>query len=201
MKIILMLVSFWLSTCIDRVETQVVKDPLLDYYQCIKSGGTPGDDEPHYLPQTQIYYFKADFTGDGKKSIFVTDEEARQGPHGLYGWFVYYPLASGGYVRLEADGGIGMYSGGPDYIGYVDEIKRYGIVLGGKDGVGVYYFDHGTIQIRPLDLTRGHADAAYYPKYFRDHLPDYHMTTTTLAELAQRYAKLDPTNVIPPAAK
>jgi hypothetical protein len=199
MKSILIFVGLWLALTFYGVEAQVVKDTLLDYYQAIKSGDTLGDGAPHYSPKTRIYVFQADFTGDGKESIFITDDESRQGPHGLYGWFVYYPVSSNSYQRL--DDGISAFRTGPNYIGYVDQIKRYGIIIGGRDGIGVYYLDNGIIKSQPLDLQRGHADATHYPKYFHAHTPDYPIVTYTLAQLEQKYANPDPTNVITPAAK
>jgi hypothetical protein len=187
MKSIFALVALCLFLGLSEVGGQVISDPLRDYYQAIKSGDTAGDAEPHYSPKTLIYTFQADFTGNGKESIFITDDESRQGPHGLYGWFVYYPESSVGYQKL--DNGISAFRGGPNYIGYVDQIKRYGILVGGRDGIGVYYLDNGIMKSQPLDLKRGHADAAHYPKYFQDHLPDYHIVTYTLEQLSQKYGQ------------
>jgi len=70
----------------------------------------------------------------------------------------------------------------------VDQIKNFGIVIGSRDAVGAYYIDGAKIDSKMIDDERGHADASVYPKYFHDHLPDYHMTTVTLGQLERKYA-------------
>jgi hypothetical protein len=177
-----------------HLTAQVVKDPLLAYYQSF--------DNPSQLsPTTQIYCLIADITGDGRKTILITNDRARLGPHGDYGWSLYKPVKTGGYEVI--DDTIDAPITGPDYIGYIDQIKRYGAVTaigGGKYGITVQYLDNGTIESQSIDEKRGHADAKHYPKYFGDGSPKYHVTTYTLAQLAQKYANPDSSNVIAPAS-
>jgi len=202
----LFLVFSALALC--HVCAQVVKDPLLDYYNRnfskadLAAARDPESPSPPITPQTKIYCFEANFTGPGRKSVFITDEGESLGAHGKYAWSIYCPVKSSGYqlVSDESDfitGGLG----GPGYIGYVAQIKRYGIVTGAKDSVSVDYLDNGTIKSQSIDEKRGHADAEHYPKYFGNGPPNYHVTTYTVAQLAQKYANPDSTNVITPAAQ
>ena len=187
----------WLGLGFVVAEAQVVKDPLLDYYQSIKAGDSAGDGEPHFSPQTQVYYFEANFTAKGRKSLFVTDDESREGPHGTYGWSVYYPLATGGYQKLPNT--VSMGKSGPAYIGYVAEVKEPGIVDSGKHVVSVQYLSNGQLQTTFLGKNQ-EAEKEDYPKYFNSS-PKWQIQKTTLAELEQKYANPDPTNVITPAAQ
>jgi hypothetical protein len=184
MKIMLILGALYLGLSFLKADAQVVKDPLLAYYQSSQSDKT---DLPS--PQLEVYCFEADFTGDGQKSIFITDQGSSLGAHGKYSWSVYCPVASGGY-RLVTDGSHFIAAGlkGPDYVGYIDQIKRYGVITGGKDAVVAQYLDNGILQSQAIDQERGHDNADHYPKYFHAHAPDYHITTSTLAQLAQKYA-------------
>jgi len=185
MKTMLIIIGLWLGLNFFTASAQVVKDPLLDYYQSAKAGESPSDDEAHYSPQTPIYYFEADFTGDGRKSFFITDDESREGPHGDYRWSVYYPLASGGYQKLA--GGISMRKNGPAYIGYVAEIKRYGIVDSGKHVVSVQYLSDGKINVTFLGKNQ-EAEKEDYPQYFASPAK-WQVQKTTLAGLSQKYAQ------------
>jgi len=180
------------SLALCHVCAQVVKDPLLTYYQSF--------DNPSKIPSnTKIYCISTDLTGNGKKAILITNDLARLGPHGDYGWSAYVPVKTGGYSVL--DDTIDAPITGPDYIGYIKEIKRFGMVTGGKDAVVAQYVDNGSINVQQIDEKRGHADAEHYPKYFGDGVPDYHVTMYTLVQLEQKYATPDPDNVITPASK
>jgi hypothetical protein len=198
MKTMLMIAGLWLGLSLCSLEAQVVKDPFFEYYQImIHSGDTLGDEEPHYSPQTEIYYFRADFTGDGRKSIFIANDESRQGPHGSYGWEVYYPLVSGGYRKL----GLGLQESlyGPSYIGYVAEIKGYGIVDSGRDVVSVQYLRHGEIDIKFLGKNE-EAEEEDYPKYFGSPAK-LNIKKMTLSQLEEKYGKSNSASIASPGAK
>jgi len=197
MKTMFVLTCLWLGLSLSMVEAQVVKDPLLDYYQSTKAGDSSGDKESHFSPQTPIYYFEANFTGNGRKSFFITDDESREGPHGTYGWSVYYPLASGGYQKLDDVVSMGKF--GPAYVGYVAEIKGPGIVDSGKHVVSVQYLSDGQLKTTFLGKNQ-EAEKENYPKYFGSP-PKWQIQKTTLAQLARTYANPDPANVITPAAQ
>lgn len=184
MKTILILAGLWFGLNLGTAAAQVVKDPLLDYYQYVKAGGGDNDEEPHYTQQTPIYYFEADLTGDGRKSFFITDEESKQGPHGGYQWSVYYPLASGGYQKAAV--GISMSKYGPAYIGSVSEIQGYGVVDSAKHVVSVQYLSAGKIKIAFLGKNQ-EAEKEDYPQYFSSPVK-WQIQKTTLAQLAQKYA-------------
>jgi len=195
MKSIFMFVVFCLVMSLSSAEAQIIKDPLRDYYQRgfshvdFSKGSVPDTEgpSPPVTPQTQIYYFVADFTGDGRNSLFITSEQATLGAHGQYAWSIYCPAASGEY-RLVTDF---LASGirGFDYIGYIDEIKRFGIIIGSKYAVAAYYLDHGVLKSQAIDRERRHDNADYFPKYFHAHVPDYHITTIALDQLMRKYAK------------
>lgn len=189
---------------------QVVSNPLRDYYirnfSKIDFTTAPDPEGPHPItPQTLVSYFKADFTGDGRKSVFITCDGDGLGPHGDYAWEVYYPLATGGYRLLTDPTHFFDFGGkGPDYIGYIDQLKRYGVITapeGGKYGISAQYLENGSIHRQTIDEERDHADSEHYPKYFPADFPDYGIQTCTVAQLIQKYAKPDPKNVISPAAK
>ena len=205
MKIMLLLAGVWLGLTLCTVDAQVVKDPLLDYYQRIgKSDFYRENDDSNfsYSPQTQVYCFEANFTGPGRKSVFITDEGQYLNAHGNYGWAIYSPVESGGY-RMVTDESTLIAAGpdGPAYVGYIDQIKRYGVIIGEKYSIDAYYLDNGVIKSQAIDQERGHANAEHYPKYFKAKPIDRHVTTYTLSQLAQKYASPDPANVITPAAQ
>ena len=185
MKIILVFVGLWFGLSLGTAGAQVVSEPLLAYYQYVKSGGGDSDEEPHYASNTSIYYFEADFTGDGRKSFFITDDESKQGPHGDYQWAVYYPLASGGYQKAGI--GVSMSRYGPAYIGSVNEIKGYGIVDSGKNVVSVQYLSSGKIAITFLGKDQ-EAKKEDYPQYFATPTK-WQIKKITLGELTQKYGK------------
>ena len=90
---------------------------------------------------------------------------------------------------------------GPAYIGYIEQLKRNGVVDGDRDSVTAYYLDNGVIQSQDLDEKRGRANERYHPKYFGPNSEERHLTTYTLVQLAQKYGHPDPTNIITPAPK
>ena len=200
-----LLIGLCLGLSLSLAEAQVVKDPLLDYYLRIsKPGFYPacGDPNFHYSSQTQVYFLEADFTDSKRKSVFITDEGEYLGAHGNFGWSIYCPVESGGY-HLVTDESTLIAAGpdGPEYIGYIDQIKSYGVIIGEKHSVTAYYLENGVIQSEDIDQQRGHANAEHYPKYFHDKPVSYHKTTYTLAQLAQKYPNPDANNVVTPAAK
>lgn len=182
-------------------DAQIVKDPLLDYYQAIRSGDIDilGDEEPHYSSRTKIYEFEADFTGHGRKSVFIANDESRQGAHGAYNWTVYYPLKSGAFQRLAR--GVSTSIDGPPFIGYVTEINRYGIVDSGRHVVSVQYMSDGEIKITFLGKNKNQeAEKEDYPKYFA--VPTkLQIIKFTLGQVEKTYTTPDLTNVITPAPK
>jgi hypothetical protein len=185
MKITLVVVGLWLGVGLGLLQAQVVKDPLLDYYQSLKSAESSGNPGVHFSDQTRVYEFEADLIGDGSKTIFITDDQSKGGPHGDYSWSVYVPLPSGGYRSIPD--GIDAGIKGPEYIGYIDQIKRYGIIKGGKYGISAFYIDNGAIQSKAIDKERGRANTEHYPKYFSDKPIDRHISAYTLAQLEQKY--------------
>ena len=191
MKTILLLAGLWLGLSLCAANAQVVKDPLLDYYQRITKPGFYHENDASdfaYSPQTRVVCFEADFTGSGRKSFFITDQGQYLNAHGKYAWTIYVPVESGGYsMATDESTLIEVGPNGPAYIGYIDQIKRYGLIIGGKYDVNAYYLDSGTIQSKPIDQEREHANAEHYPKYFSAHAPRS-VTTYTLAQLAQKYA-------------
>lgn len=195
MKTILIIVSIYITLNLFTADAQVVKDPLLEYYQVIKSGDSQGDAVPHYTPRTQIYFFEANFMGVGHKCIFITDGESRQGAHGVYGWSVYCPMASGGYQKLV--NGISASKHGPTYVGYVAEINGYGIVESGKHVVSVQYASNGKILKMFLGKNQ-EAEKEDYPQYFASPTK-WQIQKCTLGELEQKYVNPDLNNVISPA--
>lgn len=190
MKLIKLAIGVCVAFSLSKASGQIVKDPFVDYYQFIKSGDTLGDDEPHYSPQTKIYYFKADFTGDNHKSLFISDDESRRGPHGDYGWSVYYPLASGGYKKLLY--GVDASLDGPPYMGYVSEIKKYGIVDFTRHAVSVQFRSQGEID-RVFLGKNEEAEKEDYPQYFA--APSkLTIKQITLAQLQQKFNNLPRAN-------
>jgi hypothetical protein len=195
MKTALIIAGVWLGLNLSSAEAQIIKDPLRDYYQGgfsqvdFSKENIPDEEgpSPPVTPQTQIYYFAADFPGDGRKSLFITSEQATLGAHAQYAWSIYCPVSAGGFRLITNSLASGL--GGFDYIGYIDEIKKFGIITGSKYAVVAYYLDDGVLKSQAIDRKRGHDSADYYPKYFHAHVPDYHITTITLAELIQKYAK------------
>jgi hypothetical protein len=193
MKKFLLVFVFIFGGYLPGLSGQIVKDPLLSYYHDIQSLAKPSD---------TIYVLEADFTGNKRKSIFITDDQSKLGPHGDYSWSVYCPHQSGGY--LVAGSGLDAGIEGPDYIGYIDQLKRYGAITateGGKYGIKAQYLENGAIQSQSIDQGRGHADERHYPAYFTAKSPDYRIMKYTLTDLKQKYASLDATNVVTPAGK
>lgn len=176
MKKILTVILIYSSVIYSEGYAQVVQDPILKYYQSF-------DNPTHISPEDKIYVFETDFTGDGKKSVFITNDLARLGPHGTYGWSVYYPLNSGGYQGVT-DGIISNLNG-PNYIGYVAEIKRYGIVEASRNVVSVQYLSHGKIKMIFLGKDKEFSKEDY-PQYFAKPM-NWNIQTYTLAQLAQKY--------------
>jgi hypothetical protein len=204
MKTLLLLSLFFCgSLCL--AQAQVVKDPLLDYYQRI---GKPGfyreNNAPgfQYSPQTQLFSFEANFTGSKRKSLFITDSGQFLNDHANYDWAIYIPVGLIGYTMVTDESSLIMAGPeGPAYIGYIDQVKRYGIVDGDEGFVSAYYVENGVVQSQDLDQKSGHANETYYPKYFGPQSDDRPATTYTLAQLAKKYANPDPNNVVAPAAE
>jgi hypothetical protein len=204
MKIALILGTVYMGLSLWKTEAQVVRDPLLDYYQQI---GKPSfyrendDSNFRYSPQTHIFCFEADFTRGGRRSFFITDSGQNLNAHGKYGWAIYAPVEAGGYQMVTDESTlIDAGLNGPVYVGYIDQIKGYGLIIGEKYSVTAYYLSDGTIQSKEIDQEREHANPEHYPKYFKDTPVDHHVTTYTLAQLAQKYANPNPKNVITPAS-
>jgi len=146
---------------------QEIKDPARDYYeyQFPKSG------------EHKMYVIEAPFTADGKKIFLITDDgfdlSRDIGRYAGYGWMVYVPSKSGGYKII--DGILDESLSGPSYIGYVGQIKQYGIVSanGKRNVVSVRYVAENKIQITFLgkngkagqDVEDGTPED--YPKYFQ----------------------------------
>ena len=200
MKTVSIFTSILLGFGVCMANAQVLKDPLLHYYQRITNVDfVPENDDPnfHYSPQTQVYYFEANFTGPKRKTIFITDEGEYLGAHGKYAWSVYCPGATRGYRLVTVDGNfIAAGLSGPTYVGYIEQVKRYGVVIGTKDSLAAYYLDNGTIQSKAIELKRERANSMHYPKYFTEKPVSHHVITYTLAQLAQKYAKPDPNNIL-----
>jgi hypothetical protein len=185
--------------------SQAVKDPLRDYYvrnfAAIKLPTSLDPESPSgpLTLQSKVYYFKADFTGDGRKSVFITDDAEYLGVHGKYAWSVYFPTARGGYRLITNDynfivGGIL----GPDYIGYVKEAKRYGVLTASKDSVGIYYLSKGALKSDAVDTEHGRD---WYPQYFSNDSGNYNIITYTLAELSKKYGRPDSAASVSPVSK
>jgi hypothetical protein len=204
MRAIILLAFLWLGLNLCPLQAQVVKDPLLDYYQHIgKSSFYQENDASdfHYSPQSHVFCFDADFTGSNRKSVFITDLGQYLNFHDNYGWAIYVPVGSAGYRRVTDESTlIAAGPNGPPHVGYIDQLKGYGVVTGSKDEVTAYYLDKGTIQSKVIDQERGHADPRHYPKYFHGKPVDHHITIYTLAQLTQKYANPDSSNVISPAS-
>lgn len=185
--------------------SQEVKDPLRDYYlrNCAAiTSATNGDPETlsrSLTLQSKIYYFKADFTGNGRQSIFITDDGEYLGAHSKYAWSVYYPSKSGQFRLLTNESNF-IVGGilGPDYIGYVKEAKKFGVFTASKDSVGIYYLSDGALKSDAVDTEHGRD---WYPQYFPDEPLNYHITTYSVAELYQKYGSPGPTTSAAPASK
>jgi hypothetical protein len=199
--LVLGILCFWLS--VRGTEAQVVKDPLRDYYvrnfAATKLPIRPDSETPSGPLTLQVYYFKADFTGNGRKSVFITDDAEYLGAHGKYGWSVYLPTGRGWYRLITNEynfivGGIL----GPDYIGYVKEAKRYGVLTGARYSVGIEYLSKGVLKPDALDKDHGRD---WYPQYFSDDSENYNITTYTLGELSQKYGSPSPATSASPASK
>ncbi len=122
----------------------LVNDPLLDYYQ-----------SNYATIEDPIQVITCNFTGGHRPSFLITD--ASQGGYRHFSgsdWTFYYPIKGGKY-RQTLNG----YSGDtPDYIGYVKEIKAYGII---SETIARHASEDNTIWV--------------------DHLKDGDLENTTLA--------------------
>jgi hypothetical protein len=161
--------------------SQTITSPFQDYYRSF-------DNPTQVSAQLKIYVFEADFTGDGRKSIFITDDRCRLGPHEDYSWTVYYPTRSGKY--LEAGSFVDAGLTGPDYIGYINQVKRFGAIRGSKDAVIAQYLDNGAIKWQKISELSGGQEAAYFPKYFPALPTNYHINTYTLGDLSRKYGRV-----------
>jgi hypothetical protein len=139
-------------------------------------------------PDTKIYLFEADFTGNNRKSVFITDDRSCISPSGNYSWTVYYPSGHGQYELV--DDAIVASLSGPGYIGYIREIKRYGVLRGSKNSVIAEYLDHGAIASENIAQIPGEEDADRFPDYFPAKGWDYKIKTYTLGQLSHKYGAL-----------
>jgi hypothetical protein len=182
MKILISLFLICLGLSLNSIEAQIVKDPLLHFYGL---GESKAEDK--------FYEFSADFTGDGRQSVFITDEQSREGPHGDYAWMVYYPLSSGGYQIINDQ--LTARLSGPDYIGYIDEVKRYGMIIFQKNTVTAQYLDNGKIKMEFLSNKNSDENEKDFAKYLKIE-KKLEVTTFSLDQLKQKYANPDPNNIV-----
>ncbi len=54
---------------------------------------------------------------------------------------------------------------GLDFIGYVKEAKKYGVLTASKDSVGISYLSNGRLKSDAVDTEHGRG---WYPQYFTD---------------------------------
>ena len=176
-----------------------IKDPLRDYYlrnfsnPDLVRGALGQSPEPTLTWQTKILLFKAHFTESERKSVFITDQEEYLGAHGKYAWSVYFPVGENGYYLASGNNKIPDFVSaglsGPDYVGYIDEIKGYGVVSGGRWAVEAIHIVEGFLASTVIDSEAAHNDAEVHPKYFSDQWKNREITTYTLAQLAAKYGK------------
>ena len=88
---------------------------------------------------------------------------------------------------------------GPSFIGYVAEIKGYGIVQSGRHVVSVQYLKDGRIDITFLGKNK-EAEEADYPKYFASPTK-LQIKRMTLDELEKKYGDAGPPGGITPGSK
>jgi len=155
MKTLLTLTALWLGLSLWTAQAQVVQDPLLAYYKMITapSFDRQNDGDFQYSPQTPVYYFEAELDGSEHKAVFVTDKGNYLGERGQYAWSVYAPVKSGGY-HLVTDSISYITAGrlGPSYIGYIDQLKKYGVIVSGRDAITAYYLQDGVLKTQSTKI-------------------------------------------------
>ena len=199
----LIFVSLHLGISFCAVNAQPVKDPLLDYFTQGFSKvdfAVPQTDDGEgpftpITPQTRIYTFEATLEPSKRKFVFITSEVESLGPHGDFAWSVYGPLKAGGYKRLP-DGFVAHLSG-PVYIGYVPEVKVYGIVDAGKHVVSVQYWADGKFRRTFLGKDQ-EAEVEDFPQYFASPAK-WNIHQYTLAQLRQKYPNVSNPSATPPS--
>jgi hypothetical protein len=170
-----------------QLSAQTVQDPLREYYESFDLNHDSRD--YHASPVTVIYYFWADLTGKGQKSLCVTDDGNRTGKGG-YAWTVYHDVGGGKYERFPNN--LEFKIQGPSYIGYVSEMKVYGAVGAGRRTVYVYYVDEGRIKIAFLGKNQS-AEKQDYPQYFPA-VSGLQIEKVTLRDLGKKYPSSSPKN-------
>lgn len=172
-----------LLPCISAAQT-IVSDPLLDYYQ----SAPPSIASP-------VEVIKCSLTGDHRPSFLITDASQSGYRHFSGGdWTFYYPIKGGKYRKTDSG-----YSGDtPNYIGYVKEIKSYGIVSetiarhSSEDStISVDYINNGDLKDVTLMSGTGEIEDKF-PKYFNPNqtVPSESYTLDALQKMYPN-AKLD----------
>lgn len=156
------------------VSAQVVKNPLKDFFKSDPLSNTD-----------KLTVIKGDLTGDSRYSFLINDGHRDPGMNGGQSWEVYYPASRGRYLKA-----IGDYLGVvPSYIGYVDEIKRNGIVqvvtYKRSSIVSAQFLDGGVMNSTILfDGTSDYKKK--FSKYFTG-LSKFTTTTYTFDQLKKQY--------------
>jgi len=161
--------------------TNVIQDPLLNYYQYLKSSDYMTADGNDLSTNTITSYLSVDISGNGKKSVFITDGGAKISARHGYGWTLYSPLSSGGYTKQNVELG----SSGPDYIGYIKQINHYGFIVSGRS-VTEYYISNNVL----VGTNISSAPDSFATNNLGYSLTDAssnQVTHYTLAQLAQMY--------------
>ena len=150
-------ILLWLPM-IGKAQT-IVNSPLLDYYQ-----------SNYATIEDPIQVVTCKLTGDHRPSFLITDSSRGGYRHFSGGdWEFYYPIRGGKY-RKTASG----YSGDtPDYIGYIKEIKAYGIVsetvarhASENNTIWVDFLKHGNLERVTLLSGTGDIDEKF-PEYYK----------------------------------
>ena len=161
--------------------TNVIQDPLLDYYKYLKSSDYMTADGNDLSTNTITSYLSVDISGNGKKSVFITDGGAKISARHGYDWTLYSPLNSGGYTKQNVELG----SRGPDYIGYINQINHYGFIVSGRSVIA--YYASNNILVGTNISSDPDSFATNNSGYGLTNASSNQVTDYTLAQLAQMY--------------
>ena len=121
MQIIRIAVQVLLAiTLLHRIQAEPIHDPIRDFLE------TPDLDRDIAVPDMKEFSkLELDIVGDGKKVICLSAYGDRSGDY----WTVYLPVP-GGYKAARTTAGDRLigFSTEKFYVGYIDEIKRRGIL-------------------------------------------------------------------------
>jgi nitrogen fixation-related uncharacterized protein len=178
------LLCLWWSTS----SGQTIKDPVEYFYRTVALSGSD-----------KITVLEGNLTGNGRYSFLISDGQRQPELNEGYAWDVYYPDGHNAYLKADSE-----YVGDvPDYIGFVKEIKRDGIVQAvtykRSNVVSVQFLDDGAMNTKILfDDTADYKKQ--FPKYFAAS-PNFKVATYTYMQLKKRYGSSNPSAAAIPASK